>query len=191
MLNFITKLQLAPKAGKVVGTQMPDAHSPTPVGRGSVPEPVATVVDEGKWGARLAVTGDTKYRNQKNWPEWKQMGNVLWTHASTEDSSAPLAGCPLCCGVSVFTQMLPFGGSTVIFNRDLRAENGLFISVISFLDGGLSQCFFFFFPRYANSILKESSHCGIFQSNGYQNDSMNYFLSLSNWKEYTFRAKDK
>ena len=28
VLNFTTKLQLAPKAGKVVGTQVLDAHSP-------------------------------------------------------------------------------------------------------------------------------------------------------------------
>ena len=30
------------------------------------------------------------------------------------------------------------GGATVILNRDLRVENGLFISIICFLDGGLS-----------------------------------------------------
>lgn len=37
------------------------------------------------------------------------------------------------------------GGSTVILNRDLRVENGLFISIICFLDGGLSRCCIFFF----------------------------------------------
>ena len=73
------------------------------------------------------------------------------------------------------------GGSTVILNRDLRVENGLFISIICFLDGGLSRCcIFFFFSHYANCVLRESSHCGDLQSNGYRNDSMNYFLSLSN-----------
>lgn len=38
MLNFITKLQLAPEAGKVVGTQMPDAHSPHTCGERQCPQ---------------------------------------------------------------------------------------------------------------------------------------------------------
>ena len=37
MLNFITKLQLAPKAGKVVGTQVPDAQSPHTCGERQSP----------------------------------------------------------------------------------------------------------------------------------------------------------
>lgn len=32
--------------------------------------------------------------------------------------------------------MQPSGSSTTMLNRDWRARNGLFISVISFLDGG-------------------------------------------------------
>lgn len=69
MLNFIIKLQLAPKAGKVVGTQMPDAHSPTGVGRGSVPEPVKE--NEGPGLLSLETQNTETRRTDQNESGWE------------------------------------------------------------------------------------------------------------------------
>ena len=148
----------------------------THVGRGRVPEPTATVVDEGKRGARLALSGDTKYRTQKNRPGWKRMGSALRTHAGAGGSLGALAGWKRMearsertlalgkpggsCWLSSLLQCkrvhldAALGGSTVILNRDLRVENGLFISIICFLDGGLSRCCIFFFFTLCQLCIK-------------------------------------
>lgn len=67
--------------------------------------------------------------------------------------------------------MLPLGDSIMILNRDLRVENGLFISIISFLDGRLRQYLLFTLCRPYDI---ESACCGSFQAKGYWDHSMNW-----------------
>ena len=95
VLNFTTKLQLAPKAGKVVGTQVPDAHSPHTCGERQGPRAHGNRGRRRKtrgparsqWGHKIQnpeeptrMKADGKRAPNARW-RWRKPGGSCWLKA--------------------------------------------------------------------------------------------------------------
>lgn len=117
----------------------------------------------------------------------KHTPEALWT----AEGPAFLSGCPVSCSVSTEAWMWPLGSSTEILNRDLRVQNGLLLSIISFLDGGPRWCFLFTLCQLCVTASTRPPWHFPIQGILELFNALSYFLSLSNWKEYTFWVNDK